>query len=205
MHELKQVHAILIKTAQIHDPVLAIELLRHCATSDFHDIDYAPSVFDQMHEPNCFAWNTLVRALAKTNDRPLQALLLFYKMVFDGMVEPNRFTFRSVLKACSVLARLEERKQVHGLVMKFGVSGDEFVVSNLLRMYVMCKDKKDAHVFIHKSVDGVDNKKRVVKDKRRERGNVVLCNVMVDGYMRVGNLKALRVLFDRMHQRNVVS
>ncbi|MED6149877.1 hypothetical protein PIB30_066849 [Stylosanthes scabra] len=174
MRELKQVHAFLIKTAQIHDPIVATELLRHSATSDFRDIEYALSLFDEMPEPDCFSWNTLIRALAETHDRPLHALLFFCKMVSDGMVEPNRFTFPSVLKACSVLTRLEEGKQVHGLVVKFGFCCDEFVVSNLLRMYVMCGNMEDAHVLFHRSVD-------------------------------VGNLKAARELFDRMHKRSVVS
>ncbi|QHN82088.1 pentatricopeptide repeat-containing protein At5g48910-like [Arachis hypogaea] len=205
MQELKQVHAFLIKTAQNHEPVVATELLRHSATSDFRDIDYALSLFDEMPEPDCFAWNTLIRALAETHDRPLHALLFFCNMVSDGMVEPNRFTFPSVLKACSVLTRLEEGKQVHGLVVKFGFSGDEFVVSNLLRMYVMCGNMEDSHVLFRRSFDGVDYMNKVMRDKRREEGIVVLCNVMVDGYVRVGNLTAARELFDRMHKRSVVS
>ncbi|XP_061344388.1 pentatricopeptide repeat-containing protein At5g48910 [Gastrolobium bilobum] len=190
IRELKQVHAFLIKTAQTHDITVSTELLKLSATSDIRDTEYALSLFDQMPEPNCFAWNTVIRALAETHDRPFDALLLFCQMVSDGMVEPNRFTFPSVLKACSVVARLEEGKQVHGLVLKFGLVDDEFVSSNLLRMYVMCGSMEDAHVLFHRNVDEV---------------NVVLCNVMVDGYVRLGNLKAARELFDRMHQRSVVS
>lgn len=207
MRELKQVHAFLIKTAQTHDMTVATELLSLCATSGFRDTGYALSVFDQMPEPNCFAWNTVIRALADdTHDGgPLDALLLFTRMVSDGVVGPNRFTFPSVLKACSALGRLEVGKQVHGLVLKFGFAGDEFVVSNLLRMYVMCGSMRDAHVLFHGNVDlsGVLNLRD--DNKRREEGNVVLCNVMVDGYVRVGKLEAARELFDRMQQRSVVS
>ncbi|XP_057414815.1 pentatricopeptide repeat-containing protein At5g48910 [Lotus japonicus] len=207
IRELKQVHAFLIKTARTRDITVATELLKLCATSDFRDPGYALSVFDQMPEPNCFAWNTVIRALAEESnaDGSLNAMLLFSRMLYDGMAEPNRFTFPSVLKACSVAARLEEGKQVHGLVVKFGLDDDEFVVSNLLRMYVLCGSVEDAHVLFSRNVGGVDDMSRVVTDKRRQEANVVLCNVMVDGYVRVGNLKAARELFHRMQQRSVVS
>ncbi|KAK7350570.1 hypothetical protein VNO77_09340 [Canavalia gladiata] len=205
MKELKQVHGFFIKTAQAHDTAVATEILRLCATSDFRDIGYALSVFDQMPQRNCFAWNTVIRALAETHDRYLDALLVFCQMVSEAVVEPNRFTFPSVLKACSIAARLEEGKQVHGLVLKFGLVDDEFVVTNLLRMYVMCGSMEDACVLFNRNVEGVNGVRRLVRDKRREEFNVVLCNVMVDGYVRLGKLKAARELFDRMVQRSVVS
>ncbi|XP_020229415.1 pentatricopeptide repeat-containing protein At5g48910 [Cajanus cajan] len=205
MRELKQVHAFFIKTEQTHDITIATEILRLSATSDFRDIGYAFSVFDHMPERNCFAWNTVIRALAETQDRHFDALLLFYQMVTEAAVEPNQFTFPSVLKACAVAARLEEGKQVHGLVVKFGLVDDEFVVTNLLRMYVMCGSMEDAHVFFYRNVEGVDRVRRLERDERRKEFNVVLCNVMVDGYVRLGNLKVARELFDRMAQRSVVS
>ncbi|TKY47366.1 Pentatricopeptide repeat-containing protein [Spatholobus suberectus] len=205
MRELKQVHAFLVKTAQTHDTAISTEILRLSATSDFRDMGYALSVFDQMPERNCFVWNTLIRALTETQDRHLDALLVFCQMVSEATVEPNRFTFPSVLKACAVMARLEEGKQVHGLVLKFGLVDDEFVVTNLLRMYVMCGSMEDAHVLFYRSVEGVDDVRRLVRDERRREFNVVLCNVMLDGYVRVGNLKAARELFDRMAQRSLVS
>ncbi|XP_019463731.1 PREDICTED: pentatricopeptide repeat-containing protein At5g48910-like [Lupinus angustifolius] len=205
IRELKQVHAFFIKTAQTHNPNVATELLKLAATSDFRDTDYALSLFDQMPEPNCFAWNTLIRSYSESKDRPIDALLLFCKMVSDGIVEPNGFTFPSVLKACSVVARLEEGKQVHGLVVKFGLGDDEFVVTNLLRMYVMCGEMEDAHVLFYRNVNGIDDMKRMVRDKRKQEGDVVMCNVMIDGYVRLGKLKAAREFFDKMHQRSVVS
>ena len=82
---------------------------------------------------------------------------------------------------------------------------DEFVVTNLLRMYVMCGSMEDANVLFYRNVEGVDDVRNLVRDERGREFNVVLCNVMVDGYARVGNLKAARELFDRMAQRSVVS
>ncbi|XP_023923012.2 pentatricopeptide repeat-containing protein At5g48910 [Quercus suber] len=205
---LKQVHAHMIKTAQIHDPLAAAEVLRFCALSNNRDIQYARKVFDQMHQPNCFSWNTIIRALAESNDdgKPLAALLLFFQMVCDASVEPNQFTFPSVLKACAQTSRLKEGMQVHGLVVKYGLGSDEFVVSNLVRMYVMCGVMKDAHLLFIRNLIEFDEGDEVVRNnKKKEEGNVVLWNVMVDGYVRLGEFGAARELFDSMPQRSVVS
>lgn len=127
-------------------------------------------------------------------------------MVCDATVEPNQFTFPSVLKACAQTARLKEGKQVHGLAVKYGLDSDEFVVSNLVRMYVMCGIMKDAHVLFLRNLIEFDKGDEVVRNnKRKEEGNVVLWNVMVDGYVRLGEFGAARDLFDRMPQRSVVS
>ncbi|KAK4270294.1 hypothetical protein QN277_023347 [Acacia crassicarpa] len=208
IREMKQFHALVIKTAQIHDLSLATEFLKLCATSDYRDTEYALSVFSQLPERNCFSYNTMIRALAESDDDygPLDAFFLFYQMVSDGIVEPNRFTFPSVLKACSRAARLEEGKQVHGFVIKCGFDSDEFVMTNLLRMYVMCGSMEDAQILFTRNIDGDEDMNRMVTyNKRKLEGNVVLCNVMIDGYVRLGNIKAAAELFDKMHQRSVVS
>ncbi|KAF3436022.1 hypothetical protein FNV43_RR23114 [Rhamnella rubrinervis] len=209
MRDLRQVHAFFIKTGQIQDPLAAAEILKFCALSINRDIEYARSVFLQMKEPNCFSWNTIIRALAESavddDHQPLEALVLFRQMVCDGFVEPNQFTFPSVLKACAVMGNAEMGKQVHGMVVKCGLESDEFVVSNLLRMYVMCGVMKNAHLLFCRNVIDSGDTYKLVRDQRRKEGNVVLWNVMVDGYVRIGDFRAARDLFDRMPQRSVVS
>ncbi|KAJ0052748.1 hypothetical protein Pint_01595 [Pistacia integerrima] len=206
MRHLTQVHAHFIKIAQIHDPLAAAEILRFCSLSDRRDLDYARKVFNQMREPNCFSYNTLIRAFSESNDdEALHALLLFYQMICDGFVLPNKYTFPSVLKACAKMGRLLEGKQVHGLIVKFGFVYDEFVVSNLVRMFVMCGEMDDAHVLFYKNIVEFGNGSKLVGDKRRQEGNIVLWNVMIDGYVEIGKFRASRDLFDKMPQRSAVS
>nr|DAD21798.1 TPA_asm: hypothetical protein HUJ06_023261 [Nelumbo nucifera] len=226
LKDLKQLHALKIKTGRIRDSLVAAEILQFCALSDYRDLEYARSVFYQMEEPNCFSWNTIIRVFSNSND-PLQAILIFNDMLHDELVEPNRFTFPSVLKACAQIARLEEGKQVHGQVVKRGLDSDEFVLSNLVRMYVLCGIMKDAHQLFSKTIEygealedsttnhkllrvnelsvGMDNSHKKVTSKRRRDGNIVLWNVMIDGYIRLGDFEAARQLFDEMPQRSVVS
>lgn len=129
---------------------------------------------------------------------------MFIEMVEDCSVEPNCFTFPSVFKACGRAERLREGRQVHGLAVKFGLDSDEFVVSNVVRMYLSCGVMEDAHRLFYRRVfvDGCDG----IRDKkRRVDGDVVLWNVMTDGYVRIGELEVARNLFDEMPQRSVVS
>lgn len=163
-----------------------------------------------MSEPNCFSWNTVIRALTESaeNDEtnePLEALLLFTEMLTDGTVLPNRFTFPSVFKACARTGKLLEGEQVHGLAVKFGFEKDEFVASNLVRMYVMCGAMEKAQFLLNKMMVEFENDGKLVNDKRRIEGNIVLWNVMIDGYIRIGDLTAARELFDKMSQRSVIS
>ncbi|KAL6210897.1 hypothetical protein ACLB2K_016127 [Fragaria x ananassa] len=121
-------------------------------------------------------------------------------MVCDGLVAPNNFTFPSVLKACSRIGNARVGISVHGMVVKFGFECDEFVVSSLVRMYVMCGVMEDAHLLFSRSVGDCGG----LSEKKKE-GNAVLWNLIVDGHVKLGEFSAVRELFDKMPQRSVVS
>ncbi|KAL9668394.1 hypothetical protein QQ045_002775 [Rhodiola kirilowii] len=135
-------------------------------------------VFDDMTERNCFSYNTMIRALVEEGEA-FEAVVVFGRMREEGVVEPNRFTFPSVLKGCAEGGMVGVGRQVHVLVLKMGVMEDA------------CK------VF--------DKSKEGGREVRALDGSVVLWNVMVGGYVRVGEFEAARELFDRMPERSVVS
>ncbi|KAK2975442.1 hypothetical protein RJ640_017701, partial [Escallonia rubra] len=83
------------------------------------------------------------------------------------------------------------------MVMKIGFEDDEFVLSNLVRMYVMCGAMEYAHVLF--------NSNKVNVERKTQMGGTVLWNVMVDGFVRNGDFRLARELFDEMPQRSVVS
>ncbi|XP_010445960.1 PREDICTED: pentatricopeptide repeat-containing protein At5g48910-like, partial [Camelina sativa] len=207
IRDLSQIHAAFIKSGQMRDTLAAAEILRFCATSDLHhrDLEYAHKIFNQMPQRNCFSWNTIIRGFSESDgeDKAVIAIALFCEMMSDEFVEPNRFTFPSVLKACAKTGKILQGKQIHGLALKLGLSCDEFVMSNLVRMYVICGLMKDACVLFYKNI--IEKDMVVMADRRKRDGEVVLWNVMIDGYMRLGDCKAARMLFDKMRQRSVVS
>lgn len=75
------------------------------------------------------------------------ALQLFVEMLQCETVQQNGFTFPSVLKASAKMAALKGGKQVHGVVMKFGLESDEFVLSNFLRMYIVWRHERCVWTF----------------------------------------------------------
>ncbi|KAK1359305.1 pentatricopeptide repeat-containing protein [Heracleum sosnowskyi] len=202
MRDLNQIHANLIKTGLIADPLVASQLLKFSALSapSQRDIHYAYKVFDQMPQPNCFSWNTIIRASVEVGDNgySLQALNMFCVMLESEFVGPNKFTFPSVLKACANVGFVEVGKQVHGMIQKYGIERDEFVLSNLVRMYVVCGGMGDAFVLFNGNVCSSDCKKM-------NSGNVVLWNVMIDGYVKAGNFSVALDMFNEMPERSVVS
>ncbi|CAH8298796.1 unnamed protein product [Eruca vesicaria subsp. sativa] len=206
--DLSQIHATLIKSGQMRDTLAAAELLRFCATSDLlhRDLDYARKIFTHMPRRNCFSWNTIIRGFSESEDNAIVAITLFHEMMMneDEDSEPNRFTFPSLLKACAKTGRIGEGKQIHALAVKLGFSGDEFVMSNLVRMYVMCGLMSDACVLFYKNII-VRDMVLVNGGMRKRDGEVVIWNVMIDGYMRLGDCKAARMLFDQMRVRSVVT
>ncbi|KAL1812171.1 hypothetical protein ACET3Z_022236 [Daucus carota] len=111
-----------------------------------------------MPQPNCFSWNTIIRALVEVGDNgySVEALNMFYLMLESEFVEPNKYTFPSVLKACANVGLVEVGKQVHGMIRKYGIERDEFVLSNLVRMYVLCGEMADAFVLFEDNVSRSD-------------------------------------------------
>ncbi|KAK9134392.1 hypothetical protein Syun_013722 [Stephania yunnanensis] len=199
MRDLMLFHARRIKTGRIRDPFVAAEILKFCALDERGDLQYARQVFNQIEQPNCFSWNTIMRACSDSEHQPLEAFVIFREMLQQEEVEPNRFTFPSVLKACAQMARIQEGKQVHGQIIKCGsgLDSDQFVLSNLVRLYMICGLTQDACRLFRKNA--------VKRAGSISEGTVVLWNVMVDGHIKNGDIIGGRRLFDEMPQRSLVS
>lgn len=194
IQNLRQLHAVAIKTGQIHDPLVAAEALRISALCKPPDLSYARKLFDQMPEPNLFSYNTLIRAFAESNDDPLRALEIFIHLMHCESLQPNRYTFPSALKACAQTEGLNPGRQLHSLVVKMGFDYDGFVVTNLVRMYSVCGRMHDAWRLVRKSSVFLGGEV-----------DVVLKNVLIDGYFRLGLVGKARQVFDAMGDRSVVS
>lgn len=114
-------------------------------------------------------------------------------VLFDGIqatgLQPDTYSFPSVLKAVAHLSAVEVGRQIHGQIMRHGFASDVHILTGLIHMYSTCGCVLDA---------------RFVFDEISYR-DVVLWNVMVAAYVRVGDIDGACVMFDRMPERNVVS
>ncbi|KAK1588424.1 hypothetical protein Q3G72_023141 [Acer saccharum] len=220
--EFTQLHSKLIKLGLIHNPLAFTTLLCYCSISPYADINYARSIFNHDKNPNTFAYNVIIRGYAQKN-QPQHALLLFYTMLTTSSSSssvPNKLTFPFVFKACSKLKAIKEGIQLHGQVIKRGLSDDVFVQNSLIGLYSACGligfglqlfDKmSDRDVVSWNSMisglvgDGFLEEGRLFFDTMLEK-SIVTWNCLIDGYVKGGMLDEARGLFDRMKERDSIS
>ncbi|XP_071711958.1 pentatricopeptide repeat-containing protein At1g08070, chloroplastic-like [Rutidosis leptorrhynchoides] len=183
--DLNQIHAHLIKTRLINEPLVAENFLESAAIILRHQpIDHALSVFNQLHDPNASAYNVIIRGLTLKH-LPNDAIFMFKKMK-ENDVQCNEFTFPCVLKACSKLRALEEGKQIHGQIMKLGFVNCGFVENSLVNVYANC---------------GQVGVARKVFDGMSER-DVYSWNALFSGYTKSGCWKEAVALFRCMLEMN---
>lgn len=99
-------------------------------------------VFDEMTEKNVITWTATISGLAQ-NESYRKSLELFSLMRRETL-SPNLLTYLSSLVACSGLKALNEGRQIHALLWKFGTESDLRVESALMDMYSKCGGIEDA-------------------------------------------------------------
>ncbi|XP_019449825.1 PREDICTED: pentatricopeptide repeat-containing protein At5g66520-like isoform X2 [Lupinus angustifolius] len=182
--ELKQAHALLIKTHHNASlPLPRVALI--CALTP--SFPYAHQILQRSHEQPLFIWNTCLKTLSQ--DTPQHALLLFIRLLQMG-IYPDQFSFSFVLKACTLLLDVRNAKTIHGYVEKLGLLRRNLVLQNMVvHVYVVCGRMSDA---------------RLVFDKMILR-DVVTWNIMLTGFIKAGHVGDAYRLFSSMPERNVRS
>ncbi|KAK9115304.1 hypothetical protein Syun_022101 [Stephania yunnanensis] len=131
-NQLKQIHALLLTTGLSIKNSLITQILAYHV--ELGDIDYARQMFDEMHKPRSFLWNTLIKGYVK-NGQFSDAIALYGQMHRLG-VRPDKFTFPFALKGCVELLDVLCGGEVHAHVVKFGIEFDAIVRTELMIMYV---------------------------------------------------------------------
>ncbi|KAL6177462.1 hypothetical protein ACLB2K_048988 [Fragaria x ananassa] len=134
-------------------------------------VEDAVQLFVKMPERDLVSWNTMISGFCHLGDY-VRCLEVFRRMVRDHWVLPNRVACLSGLTSCASVMSLVHGREIHGFVVKRWLDGDQFMVSGLVDMYMKCGDVKNAECVF----------RRVVDDEC-VRGNTVIWNVMISGYV----------------------
>ncbi|KAG5546074.1 hypothetical protein RHGRI_018298 [Rhododendron griersonianum] len=118
-----------------------------------------------------------------------QAISLPDHPMLRESVTPNKFTFPSVIRACCVDYAVEEGKQVHAHVLKFGFGSDGVIQNNLIHMYMNFQYLEEA---------------RQVFDWMPYR-DIVSWTTLISGYSQWGCVDETFEVFELMSERNSVS
>lgn len=187
LHNLKQVHALILKTGSFRDHYVAGSLAKCYANPQFCSLTSSLQVFQQVSAPNVFVFNFVIKGCLD-NEEPAKAMLLYLEMANSGS-RPNKYTYPLLLKACTMEKCIAEGLQVHCHVVKFGLNTDKHIISTAIQMYASLGHIEEARNMFQSNGDS----------------DVVCCNAMINGYMKVGEVEAAREVFDRMVEKNVGS
>ncbi|OAY61482.1 pentatricopeptide repeat-containing protein At1g59720, chloroplastic/mitochondrial [Manihot esculenta] len=174
MLQLKQIHAQALRSTLPNHPDTLFLYSRILHFSALNDLNYAYRLFDGIHNPNSFTWNTLIRACARSSDSKEQAFMLYKRMLEQATVLPDKHTFPFVLKACAYLFALHEGKQAHAQMLKLGFQSDVYVNNSLIHFYASCGCLESA---------------QNVFEKMSER-SVVSWNAMIDALVQFGEFES---------------
>ncbi|XP_043718688.1 pentatricopeptide repeat-containing protein At4g21065-like [Telopea speciosissima] len=217
LHELKQVHAQLIRRDLHHDNILITKLISLC--SDSGTMDYAGCLFNYVEEPDLILCNSILRGYTRNGHFEL-AILFYIRFILREFI-PDNFTFPYVLKACAAMCSTHLGQQIHGYLIKNStVSQDIFVLNSLLDMYFKCHQNEAAmlvfkqiaepnltswNIMLLRFVSSGDlNSAQKMFDEMPQR-DAISWNTMISAYAKSGQLEIAKNLFDEMPERNLVS
>ncbi|KAJ4712325.1 Pentatricopeptide repeat-containing protein [Melia azedarach] len=169
VEKARQIHGHVLKLGFLGDVYVQNSLLRmywKCGV-----VEEAIQLFEKMCHRDLVSWNTMISGFCQSGDH-LGSLIFLRRMIDEHVKYPNRISCLSALSSCGSIDALIYGREIHGFLVKSGLETDEFLVSGLIEMYMKCSDIRSAqHVFEN------------IVDKESVRGNPVIWNVMVAGYI----------------------
>ncbi|KAF5747155.1 pentatricopeptide repeat-containing protein [Tripterygium wilfordii] len=106
-------------------------------------IDEARSLFKEMPERNALTWIVMISGLAQ-NGYGEESLKLFNWMKFNGF-EPCDYAFAGAITSSGVLGSLEQGRQLHAQLLKYGFESSLSAENSLITMYSRCGVVEAAH------------------------------------------------------------
>ncbi|CAO2830868.1 unnamed protein product [Amaranthus hypochondriacus] len=176
--QAKQTHQKIIQHGLHQDPFVTTKLVQAYVECDL--FKYALKLFDELTEPNVFAWTALL-AYHSRNGLFVDCLKVYSAMRFTGIL-PDQYVFPKILRACAQLSEHRIGTIVHKEVIVCGAESNLQVCASLIDMYSKCGQVKCANQVLNNMV---------VKD-------LLSCNAMLSGYVANGCPELALEIFESM-------
>lgn len=164
----RRVHSIIESNGVVVDGIVGAKLVFMYVKCG--DLKEGRRIFDKLSEKKkVFLWNLLISEYCGSGNYG-DSISLFKQMQELG-IKPNTYTFSSVLKCFAAVARVEEGRQVHGLICKLGFTSYNTVVNSLISFY-----------FVRRKVSCAQK----LFDELSDR-DVISWNSMISGYVKNGS------------------
>eukprot|EP01018_Ginkgo_biloba_P019039 Gb_39514 [translate_table: standard] len=179
----KSIHGYIIRSEFESDVVLGtalIDMYTKCGC-----IEIARELFDKMRKRNVISWSAMISGYVQ-NGCINEALILFYQMLLRD-IKPNSATIVNVLPACAHLSALQQRKWIHGYIIRSGFESEVVVANSLLSMYA-----KGGSIEIARNVF----------DRMCKR-DVISWNAMIAACAQNGDANEAFTLFNEMRSQDI--
>ncbi|XP_058078522.1 pentatricopeptide repeat-containing protein At5g66520-like [Magnolia sinica] len=180
--DLRALHAATITSGLIMDTFAASRIVRFFLRWGPR---YAPHVFNSIHHPDVYTWNSMIAA---HTEWPELSINYYFKMLDMGSL-PNNYTFALIVKACSLGTDIWLGRKVHGQILKHGMEDLLVVRNSLMKMYCNMAHIEEAQLLFDTSFDL----------------DLISWNSMISVYGKAEDVEYARRLFEKMPQRNLIS
>jgi len=136
--------------------------------------------FECVQQPDVVLWTSIITGYVQNGDYE-GGLNLYGKMQMERVI-PNELTMASVLRACSSLAALDQGKQMHARIIKYGFRLEVPIGSALSAMYTKCGSLDDGYLIFW----------------RMPSRDVISWNAMISGLSQNGHGNKALELFEKM-------
>ncbi|OVA20411.1 Pentatricopeptide repeat [Macleaya cordata] len=149
-------------------------------------IEDAKELFNKMPERNPLTWTVMIAGFAQ-NGFGEEGLKLFNQMRMEGF-EPCDYAFAGAITACAGLGSLENGRQLHAQLIRFGFDSSLSAGNALVTMYARCGIVEAAHL-VFRTMPYVDS---------------VSWNAMIAALGQHGHGAQVVELFERMLQEEIL-
>ncbi|XP_050203571.1 pentatricopeptide repeat-containing protein At5g27110 [Mercurialis annua] len=144
-------------------------------------LDVAKDIFERMTKKTPVAWNSLIAGYSLVGDSK-ECIQLLKRMIMEG-TQPTLTTLTSILLVCSRVSHFRHGRSIHGYLIRHKVDFDIFVGSGLIDLYFKCGRIPSAENIFNMLLPDA---------------NAVSWNIMISGYVSVGDYFKTIGLFDEM-------
>ncbi|PON75769.1 Tetratricopeptide-like helical domain containing protein [Parasponia andersonii] len=148
-------------------------------------LEMAEEVFEQIPQKNVIAWNSMISGYSLKGDS--KSCIKLFRRMKNERIRPSLTTFSSILLACTRSVQLQHGKFVHGYILRNNIDADIYVNNSLIDLYFKC-----GTVIYAKNVF-----------EKMPKVDVVSWNVMISGYVEVGNYFGALGIYDSMKDAGV--
>ncbi|KAG8061102.1 hypothetical protein GUJ93_ZPchr0003g18132 [Zizania palustris] len=153
-------------------------------------MDLAKSLFESMPDRSIVSWNAMIAGYNQ-NGFDAMALKFFSRMLQDSSMTPDEFSITSVLSACANLGLVRIGKQVHAYILRTEMVYSSQVTNALISTYAKSGSVKDA--------------RRIMDQAVATYLNVISFTALLEGYVKIGDMKSAREIFHVMNNRDVIA